>query len=271
VYSTGYGAGTSSNQATLNATGWYRVWTYSGKDTVCNHVLLYIEKTYSGSASEAYTVDITIASNGAATLTQIGGHTHSSSVQNITKVRYNYTYNTSGSVAIDIYYSGTSSNPVRVYGFCGKGAFQAPTAVETTYNSSKELDLLRNAVRTSGNFVAQGYVSAGGVSSSSDARLKTDLKNIDLTVDQIADAPAVTFKWKNETTSPRHAGSLAQYWAKVMPEVVGEVANHLTLDYGATALLSSITIAKAVKNHEERIKELEEENKQLKAKVYALE
>ena len=122
---------------------------------------------------------------------------------------------------------------------------------------------------TTGIF-SDGYVSAGGVSSSSDARLKTDLKDIDLTVDQIADAPAVTFKWKNETTSPRHAGSLAQYWEKVMPETVTEIANHLALDYGATALLSSITIARTVKDHEARIRELEEENRQLKAKVYAL-
>lgn len=131
------------------------------------------------------------------------------------------------------------------------------------------LDVTGTIHSTTGIF-SDGYVSAGGVSSSSDARLKTDLKDIDLSVDQIADAPAITFKWKNETTSPRHAGSLAQYWEKVMPEVVSEVANHLALDYGATALLSSITIAKTVKNHEERIKELEEENERLKAKVYAL-
>ena len=132
------------------------------------------------------------------------------------------------------------------------------------------LDVTGTIHSTVGIF-SDGYVSAGGVSSSSDARLKTDLKDIDLTIDQIAEAPAITFRWKNEKTSPRHAGSIAQYWEKVMPETVTEIANHLALDYGATALLSSITIAKTVKNHEARIKELEEETRQPKAKVYALE
>ena len=113
-------------------------------------------------------------------------------------------------------------------------------------------------------FYSDSYVSAGGVSSSSDARLKTDLKDIGLTVDQIAEAPAVTFRWKNETTSPRHAGSIAQYWETVLPETVSEIANHLALDYGATALLSAITVAKEVQRLRDRIKELEE-------KVYALE
>ena len=164
VFAPGYGVEASSNQARLSATGWYRVWTYNAKDTTGNHVLLYIEKTFSNSAGESYTVDITIAPNGAVTLTQIGGTTQSPSVQNITKVRYNYTYNTAGALAIDIYYSGTAANDVRVYGFCGKGNFQAPAAVTTTYSGSKELELYRDTLHTSGNIVADGYISAFGVS-----------------------------------------------------------------------------------------------------------
>ena len=131
------------------------------------------------------------------------------------------------------------------------------------------LDVTGTIHATTGIF-ADGYVSAGGLSSTSDARMKTDLKDIDLSLDAIADAPAVTFHWKNETTSPRQAGSLAQYWEKVLPESVREVAGYLTLDYGATALLSTISVARKVKDHEARIAELEKENEQLKAKVYGL-
>lgn len=133
----------------------------------------------------------------------------------------------------------------------------------TTASSTYALNVT-GAIHATTGIVSDSYVSAGGVSSSSDARLKTDLKNIGLTVDQIAEAPAVTFRWKNETTSPRHAGSIAQYWETVLPETVSEIANHLALDYGATALLSAITVAKEVQRLRDRIKELED-------KVYALE
>ena len=117
---------------------------------------------------------------------------------------------------------------------------------------------------------SDGYVSAFGQSTTSDARLKKDFLDTTLTVDDIAHAPAITFLWKDRE-GKRQAGSLAQYWETVLPEVVTDIEGKKGLDYGAAALVSAITIARDVNDHEKRIRELERENRELKRRLgYAM-
>ena len=113
---------------------------------------------------------------------------------------------------------------------------------------------------------SDGYVSAYGQSTTSDARLKKDFRDTTLTVDDIAHAPAITFLWKDRE-GKRQAGSLAQYWETVLPEVVSDIEGKKGLDYGAAALVSAITIARDVNDHEKRIRELERENRELKRRL----
>ena len=112
-------------------------------------------------------------------------------------------------------------------------------------------------LRTNVGFAADGFISAGGVSSSSDARLKKNLKDIALTVHDIAAAPAVSFDWVDDRGSS--AGSIAQYWQPLLPDNVRawEVDGMLSMEYGNIALLAAITIARAVETQEQKIARLE--------------
>jgi len=112
-------------------------------------------------------------------------------------------------------------------------------------------------LRTNVGFAADGFISAGGVSSSSDARLKKNLKDIALTVHDIAAAPAVSFDWVDDRGSS--AGSIAQYWKPLLPDNVRawEVDGFLSMEYGNIALLAAITIARAVETQEQTIARLE--------------
>lgn len=103
---------------------------------------------------------------------------------------------------------------------------------------------------------SDSYVSALGQNTSSDARLKVFIADTPLTIEQIAKAPNVIFKWKN--TGERAVGSIAQYWQKILPEAVSvNKRGYLEMQYGNIALASVITLSRKVLNHEERIAELE--------------
>lgn len=134
-----------------------------------------------------------------------------------------------------------------------------------TTSPSYKLDVTGVIHSTTGIF-SNGYVSAFGQSTTSDARLKKDFLDTTLTVDNIAHAPAITFLWKDRE-GKRQAGSLAQYWETVLPEVVTDIEGKKGLDYGAAALVSAITIARDVNDHEKRIRELERENRELKRRL----
>ena len=101
-------------------------------------------------------------------------------------------------------------------------------------------------------------VATGSITQNSDARLKAVTGDAGLSVEQVAAAPAVRFRWKKDGTPG--VGSLAQYWKEVMPEVVrrGEDGS-LSMDYGVAALMGTITNAR-------RIRELEREIEKLKGR-----
>ena len=132
---------------------------------------------------------------------------------------------------------------------------------------------------TSGNstlvarFTTSGAVVYGEVTATSDARQKTLLGDTNLSVKQIADAPNIKFLWNDNRDEKTHIGSLAQYWDNVLPEAVTKDGTHgyMSLNYGALALCSAITIAREVVKHEDRITILEKENAKLKARIAELE
>lgn len=113
---------------------------------------------------------------------------------------------------------------------------------------------------------SNSYVTALSSSSSSDIRLKDVISDTALKVSDIANAPSVRFTWKNDKNGMGvMAGSIAQYWQKVLPEVVRANSDgYLTLQYGVTALLASISIAKKVEEHERAINKLKKEMENLK-------
>ena len=103
-----------------------------------------------------------------------------------------------------------------------------------------------------------GIYSTSYVTALSDAHHKDVIGDTELTVEQIAGAPAIRFTWKNRDDKTVFAGSIAQYWQKILPEVVQSQADDtLSLDYQVAALISSITVARKVVNHESRLRRLE--------------
>ena len=90
---------------------------------------------------------------------------------------------------------------------------------------------------------------------SSDATLKENLQPVTYSISDIAKARAVTFDWKDGRG--HSAGSIAQDWKALIPELVHGEEGNMTLAYGQIALLNTILLARKSESHEERIKELE--------------
>jgi len=122
------------------------------------------------------------------------------------------------------------------------------------------------ALHVSGTIYATNDITAA-----SDARLKDVVEDAVLTVEQIANAPAVKFRWKDGRDSLMHAGTIAQYWQKVMPEVVVGKAGILPLNYGAAAMVSVINVAKKVVDHEQKIAQLEAQAEKFRQCIEVLE
>ena len=113
------------------------------------------------------------------------------------------------------------------------------------------------AVHATTGLFTEGYVSGKGQNTASDARLKTYMEDIELSVQDVANAPAWRYKWKSDGSID--VGSTAQYWAARVPELTHLLADgiHLGLDYGKAALLSVVAVARATADHERRIAALE--------------
>ena len=104
----------------------------------------------------------------------------------------------------------------------------------------------------------------------SDMRQKNVISDVDLSVKQIADAPVFNFKWK-DADSDMQVGSSAQYWHEHLTPATAIASNgQYGMDYGRAALISTVIVARKVMTHEERIKALEKENKELRKQIETL-
>ena len=100
--------------------------------------------------------------------------------------------------------------------------------------------------------------ATGGFQNGSDIRFKSILRDIPLTVEDVANAPSFLFRWTDGTADGVQAGTSAQYWQQVMPQVVTESAGRLSMQYDKAALAAVITTARTVVDHEQRIRRLED-------------
>nr|DAN28945.1 MAG TPA: Head fiber protein [Caudoviricetes sp.] len=139
-----------------------------------------------------------------------------------------------------------------------KGAPDTPTSDHG--GSLMEINLATNAVTFA------GVVTASNISTSSDARLKTRIADIALPIADIAAAPL--WRYRRKDTGVVDVGSTAQYWGAILPELTRtDEQGWMSLDYGKTALLASVSLARKADDHEARIKALEAENRALKQEI----
>ena len=106
---------------------------------------------------------------------------------------------------------------------------------------------------------SEGYITAKQINEVSDIRLKTIIKDIVIDINDIANAPSFIFSWKDN--SGIDIGTSAQYWKQIVPQSVKELNNSLNLSYSNLALINTISIAKKTISIEDRVNQLELENK----------
>lgn len=126
-------------------------------------------------------------------------------------------------------------------------------------------------LHVTGNILASGEVTA-----SSDERKKNIISNTKFNVKDIASARSIIYEWNDgrdkDNSKKIHGGSIAQDWlGKADSFLSQDNDGWYSINYGALALCSAITIAKEVVKHEDRITLLEKENARLKARVAELE
>ena len=118
--------------------------------------------------------------------------------------------------------------------------------------------------------VSSTNYSSGGVHTSSDSSLKDIISDTTLTVEQVANAPAVNFTWKGEANRPNkkeNVGTIAQYWQVILPQVITEdKQGYLSMNYSNAAMVSSIVTAKEVVALKEQVAELQRQIEELKNK-----
>ena len=99
---------------------------------------------------------------------------------------------------------------------------------------------------------------------SSDIRKKNVISFVDVDIEQIAKMPVFNFTWKDGKQGT-YLGTSAQEIQKIFPAAVSTMKDgYLAMDYGATSLAAAVLTARKVVNHEERIRQLERENEELR-------
>lgn len=103
---------------------------------------------------------------------------------------------------------------------------------------------------------AENFFADSAVSVVSDERKKIVSREMVLDLDKIADAPSVLFKWRDSQEDTEHVGTIAQYWQKVMPQVVCEDhEGNLSMQYGTAALVAVISVARELREIKKLLKD----------------
>lgn len=117
----------------------------------------------------------------------------------------------------------------------------------------------------------------GGITMYSDIRKKTKLQDVELTLQQIADAPLIEHYYNSDAMRTTHVGSIAQYWAGLNDWFCKKDSEGFyTMEIQNAALASAISIARELVKYEsktdrtirklkKRISELEDEIEKLKS------
>lgn len=114
-------------------------------------------------------------------------------------------------------------------------------------------------------------LSTGGITQYSDQRAKTIIEQITLSLQSIADAPTIRFRWngwKQKDDGKTHIGGIAQYIQTILPEVIYNSEGVLTMDYATTGYIFAVQTAKHLLNFETKT---DKEIKKLKKRVVYLE
>lgn len=113
-------------------------------------------------------------------------------------------------------------------------------------------------------YTTVGLLSGGYVTALSDRRKKDIVDTVEsLSLELLAGAPIIRYRWNDRDDKTVQMGSIAQYWQKIVPELTPATKDgYLSMDYGRIALVSVVSVARRILDHEERISRLESITKQ---------
>lgn len=142
-------------------------------------------------------------------------------------------------------------------------------------------DNTNKAIYTKQGFYSTQWIATKGAAETSDMRLKRVLAPVELSVAQMAAAPLFLFEWRDGEPGV-FVGSSAQYWEKVLPQLVMKLGGNRQLFYGQLGVVAGIVNSRAIERlttrhdrwlgrHETRIQRLERENRELRKRIDELE
>lgn len=116
-----------------------------------------------------------------------------------------------------------------------------------------------------------GLLSDGYVTALSDIRYKDVVAKVSPMVEDIAKASIIRYTWKYQADKTIHIGGIAQEWKVILPETVIDGGDKLSMDYGKIGAIAGIANARRIVDHETRIRQLEQENEQLRKELAAVQ
>ncbi len=146
---------------------------------------------------------------------------------------------------------------------------------------SLKWDNTAKAIYTDEGFYSTKFVSTKGAAETSDMRLKRVVGSVDLTVAEIAAAPLFLHEWRDGSMPGTFVGSSAQYWEKVLPQIVICRDGKREMFYSHLALAAGIVNSRAIERmtarydrwlgkHETRVQRLERRIKELENELEIL-
>ena len=114
------------------------------------------------------------------------------------------------------------------------------------------------------NLVIKGGVTAETITQESQRDLKDIIDEKPLSLDDMSNINPTRFKWKDNRDDKVHYGGIAEDIQQVIPEVVHNYGDTLTVEYANAAFVMVTSLVKHVKELTQRISELEKECKQLR-------
>lgn len=99
-------------------------------------------------------------------------------------------------------------------------------------------------------------LTGGGITMRSDARLKDIQSREVIPIEELEKIEAVKYTWKNDPEKRLYYGVIAQEIKEVIPEVVYEIDELLSVDYGNAAFLMVASLVKEVKKLKDELNKL---------------
>ncbi|MDE6340595.1 MAG: shufflon system plasmid conjugative transfer pilus tip adhesin PilV [Muribaculaceae bacterium] len=148
------------------------------------------------------------------------------------------------------------------------------SSLDESNNNYGELlwDNTNKAIYTKQGFYSTQWIATRGAAETSDMRMKRVIAPVELSVAQLAAAPLFLFEWR-DGDSGVFVGTSAQYWEKVLPQLVIRLGGTRQLFYENLGVAAGIVNSRAIERlttrhdrwlgkHETRIQRLERENRE---------